>query len=72
MNHTGERSKVIEFAYPTVLVQCGAGESAVFQDGVLHSFKTEGGAFSWHVADVPFAVVNQSREPQEFVVVEIK
>ena len=67
-----EKSKVLKFPYPTVLVQGGAGESAVLQGEVLHSFKTEGGAFSWHEAEIPFAVVNKSGGPQEFVVIEIK
>jgi len=67
-----EKSKVLEFPYPTVLVQCGAGESAVLQEEVVHSIKTEGGAFSWHEADVPFAVVNKGAGLQEFVLIEIK
>jgi len=66
-----EKSRVLEFPYPTVLVQCGLGESAVLQAKVEHSAKTEEGAFSWHAADVPFSVVNKSGGLQEFVLVEV-
>jgi len=68
----GKRSELLTFTYPTVMVQCKAGESAVLQDEVVHSIKTEGGAFSWHEANVPFTVINESENSQEFVLIEIK
>jgi hypothetical protein len=66
------KSKVFQFTYPSVLVQCTSGESAVLQNEVMLSTKTEGGSFSWHEAVIPFTVVNKSENPQEFVLVEIK
>ncbi|NND32753.1 MAG: hypothetical protein HKN76_09195 [Saprospiraceae bacterium] len=66
------KSQVFEFSFPVVIVQCTSGESAVLQNKVMHSTKTEGGAFSWHEANVPFTIVNKSDNTQEFVLVEIK
>jgi hypothetical protein len=67
-----ESSSLLHFPYQTVIVQCTRGESAVLQEGVTHSVKTEEGAFSWHDQNVEFSLVNKSANPQEFVVIEVK
>jgi len=68
----GEESEVLLFPNPTVLVQCGDGESALRQSIVVHSTKTKAGAFSWHDRNTPLAVVNKSENELEFLLIEIK
>jgi hypothetical protein len=68
----GQKSKSIQMEYHGVLVQYTEGATSILENGIEHSFKTEKGAYSYHAADQPFQISNQSDQEQKFVFIEAK
>ena len=68
----GERSDMLRFENPVVLVQYSKGNSSVIENGVEHSHKSEKGGLSWHDANTTFQISNNSDEEIGFVVMEMK
>jgi hypothetical protein len=68
----GQQSNRIQTEYQAVLVQYTKGLTSIIQNDIEFGFKSEKGAFSYHLPNTPFQIANKTTTDQEFVLIEIK